>query len=209
MSSSQDMESGGAVVPADVLLVRRALAGQQDAVATLVARLMPVIRARVRRALASGGRQLRAMDGDDLTQEVWLLLIAHGGRQLLAWEPERGMTLEGYVGMVTEREIHNQRGRAAAKKRGGHLLAADPEAVAHLASPQASPEAQVTTVDLAARLGAYLEQELPARGQLVFRHAFTDGRAPTTVATLLGVDVQVVYNWQHKIRRLAREFLER
>ena len=95
MSSSQDMESGGAVVPADVLLVRRALAGQQDAVATLVARLMPVIRARVRRALATGGRQLRAMDGDDLTQEVWLLLIAHSGRQLLVWAPERGMTATG------------------------------------------------------------------------------------------------------------------
>ena len=48
---------------------------------------------------------------------------------------------------------------------------------------------------------------LAAKGQAIYRLVYTDARAPEEVATLLGCNVQVVYNWQHKIRALARVFL--
>lgn len=187
-------------------LIRRAIAGQEAAVAVLVRRLMPVIRARVRRSLARQGRQVGPHDGDDLVQEIWLRLIDDGGRRLLAYDPSRGATLEGYTGLITEREISNLRQKAGAKRRGGDLVAVPNQAV-RLASDGASPEEQVAAHDLAARLGEYLEGELPARGRLVLRYAFVDGLPPGQVAKTLGVTVQVVYNWQHKIRAAARTFL--
>lgn len=188
-------------------LVPRALAGDSEAVETLVDRLMPVVRARVRRALAKRGRSLGPNDGDDLVQEIWLVLIAHEGRQLLAFDPERGMTLEGYVGLVAEREVGNLIDRERAKKRGGHLRAVELDE-AESAAMAASPEEGAIAANLAAKLGEHIQNAMPARGQLVFRHAFTDGREPPEVAKLMGVSVQVVYNWQHKIRELARTFLK-
>ena len=61
--------------------------------------------------------------------------------------------------------------------------------------------------DLVGRLDAHLMAGLAAKGQAIYRLVYTDARAPEEVATLLGCNVQVVYNWQHKIRALARVFL--
>lgn len=187
-------------------LIRRAMAGQGSAVAVLVRRLMPVIRARVRRSLMRQGKRLGPHDGDDLVQEIWLRLIDDSGRRLLAYDPSRGATLEGYTGLIAEREIGNLRQKAGAKRRGGNLVAVTSDD-AKIPSAGASPEQQVEAQDLAARLGEYLEGELPARGRLILRYAFMDGLPPQQVAETLGVKVQVVYNWQHKIRTAARAFL--
>ena len=71
-----------------------------------------------------------------------------------------------------------------------------------------NPEAQAIAQDLALRLGAHLKASLPARGQLVYRYVWEDGRSPTEIATLMNVERQVVYNWQHRVRDLVRAFLE-
>ena len=186
-------------------LVRRAIAGEAQAVDVLISRLMPVIWARVRRTLCRHGAKLGPSDGDDVVQEIWLKLIDHGGAQLLEFDPSRGASLEGYVGMVAEREAGNFVRKNGMQKRGGHLIAVEP--TDDLPAPTPSPEETAATQNLASRLGEYLERELPARGRLVLRYAFTDELPPTTVAKLLGVTVQVVYNWQHKIRAAARAFL--
>jgi RNA polymerase sigma factor (sigma-70 family) len=189
----------------DHALIRRAIAGEDQAVDLLILRLMPVIRARVRRALAKSGMRLGPSDGDDLVQEMWLRLIDDGGRRLLEYDAERGASLEGYVGMISERELGNLSRAVATKKRGGHLVAveAQEDLVADVPNPAETAEAE----NLAARLGEHLDRALPPRGRLVFRYAFTDDLPPNEVAKILGVTVQVVYNWQHKIRAAARDFL--
>ena len=189
----------------DHALVRRAIAGVASAVEILIRRLMPVVRARVRRALGRGGARLGPAEGDDLVQEIWLKLIDRSGAQLLEYDPARGASLEGYVGMIAEREAGNFLRRSSAQKRGGHLVTVEPGA--ELPSSAPSPEESASASDLAARLGEHLEKELPARGLLVFRYAFTDELPPNEVAKILGVTVQVIYNWQHKIRAAARAFL--
>ncbi len=197
------------LVERDRLLVRRALDGDSAAGDELVARLLPIVRGRARRAFARDRRGAIPANVDDMVQEVWLVLVAKDGHRLRAWDPERGLSLEGYVGLVAESEIRRLRTRAAAKKRGGHLRALGSEALEAAIAPTPTPEERTVARDLTARLGAHLEQALPTRGQLVFRHAFTDGRPPAEVAQLMGVKIQVVYNWQHKIRELARNFLGR
>lgn len=186
----------------DRLLIERAIAGDPAAVEILVKRLMQVIQARVRRQCLRARRG--AEDTEDLVQEIWLKLLAEGGSRLLAFDPARNTSLEGYVGVIAEHEASNLLRLRTAKKRGGHLVAIQGE---DLPAQSAGPEENVEAGELAARLGEHLEQELPARGLLVFRYAFTDQREPDEVARMLGVTVQVVYNWQHKIRAAARAFL--
>jgi RNA polymerase sigma factor (sigma-70 family) len=187
-------------------LIRRALAGDEDAATLLIRRLMPVIRARVRRWLGRDGERLAPHDGEDLVQEIWLRLIDDGGRRLLAYDPNRGATLEGYAGMIAEREISKLSQKVRAKKRGGVLVPVQPEH-AEVPGDLPTPEDEAAANDLAARLGNHLDSQLSARGQLVLRYAFVDDLPAARVAQILGVTVQVVYNWQHKIRSAARAFL--
>ena len=51
------------------------------------------------RKLISAGRDIR-QEVEDLSQEVFLQLFAEGGRVLATWQPERGLTLLNFVGLV-------------------------------------------------------------------------------------------------------------
>ncbi len=91
-------------------LVREALAGDQTALTRLVAALTPVIQARVARTLL-GHRSRFAADRnvrqevEDLTQETFLSLFSKKAHVLRSWQVERGLSLENFVGMVSERLV--------------------------------------------------------------------------------------------------------
>jgi RNA polymerase sigma factor (sigma-70 family) len=196
----------------DTALVREALAGDLRSRRALVNRLTPVVRARALRVLRS--RAVRRLDEvDDVVQSVWLVLWKDDGRQLRAWSPDRGISLEAYVGMITERETGNHLQRVTALRRGesqtDSFHAAGPSGRDDLevAAPGASPEQVVEADDLTRALEAHLSAELSEKGRLVLALVYVDGRSPEEAARLLGVQLQVVYNWQHKIRGLARDFL--
>ncbi len=190
----------------DQLLIRQALTGDEAAVQRLVRRLSPVLEARARVALARGAT--RGVELSDLVQDVWYALLRGNGRALRDYDPTRGASLEGYVGMIAAREIGNRLRLRAAQKRGSMATHVDLEAGAEPPESGPTPEAEVAASELALKLGRHLMASLSPRGQLVFRYAFTDGMPPARVAEILQVDLQVIYNWQHKIRRVARDFLE-
>src|SRR5262245_27670475 len=130
---------------------------------------MPVVRARVWRALARRKRPVAESDIDDLVQEIWMRLVANSGKRILAYDPTRGMTLEGFVGMLAEHEIANHRERAEAKKRGADQRG-EHDAIDELRSQDPSPEESVSVAELVARLAEHLERSLPVQGMLVLRH---------------------------------------
>ena len=75
-----------------------------------MALLTPVIQARVARTLLAhrsrlaGGRDVR-QEVEDLSQDVFLALFDRDGHVLRSWEPERGLSLENFVGLVAERQV--------------------------------------------------------------------------------------------------------
>jgi DNA-directed RNA polymerase specialized sigma24 family protein len=91
-------------------LVRRALAGDQTALNPLVAALTPVVQARVartllaRRSRLASGRDLR-QEVEDLSQEVFLSLFSRDAHVLRGWQAERGLSIENFVGLVSERLV--------------------------------------------------------------------------------------------------------
>lgn len=189
----------------DRALIEAALDGDATARRALVERVAPIVRARVRRHVR-GPRGPGGLDVDDLTHEVWCRLLSDDAARLRAYDPERGKTLDGFVSMVagqlvaTVAEHHRAQKRAAP---GGEGPLEEAEAVA---APVATPEKQAEDRRALSALWTHLDAHLPERGRLVLRLLYLDHASPDEAAATLGVNRQVVYNWQHKIRGLAGEF---
>lgn len=185
-------------------LIASVLCGDAVATRALVLRLLPVIRARVRRRLGAR-RQLGSLQARDLVQEVWLVLVKDGFAQLRSWDPARGATLEGYVSMVVDREIANRHAQVHAKKRAGQDQ--QHAEIDELADFALSPECMAVDLTSAHALWEHLARSLPTRGKEVLVCLCLEHKSPEEVAGSLGVDRQVVYNWRHEIRRRARKYM--
>ncbi|MEL6544882.1 MAG: sigma-70 family RNA polymerase sigma factor [Myxococcota bacterium] len=185
-------------------LVERAVSGDRMAARALVVRLMPVVRARVRLLLRRERAGTEA--SDDLVQEVWTRLLDDRGRKLLKFDAARGASFEGFVGMLATREAGNALREQRAQRRGGNVRVAT-TAPDTLASHSNDPGEHVSAAELQMRVRRFVEEELPVKGQLVFRYVFTDQLAPSDAARAMGVSPQVIYNWQHKIRSAVRAIL--
>jgi len=187
-------------------LIRQAAQGQRAAQEMLRRRLARVIGARVRRFLDRFLRlRMAGRDAADLYQDIWVALTKEGWKVMLAWEPERGRGLEGYVGMVCERELSHTARSSRTQSRSPEVLAVDGE------QPEAaggtSPELAIVARDLGGRLEKHLMDTLSARDAVILRLLYQDGRKPAQAAKALGVNTQVIYNVQHHIRRLSADFL--
>jgi RNA polymerase sigma factor (sigma-70 family) len=191
----------------DVALLRAALEGRAAARNRLVVRLAPVVRARLRRALCNwpGGR-LGAHDVDDLTHLTWCRLLEHDAARLRAYDPATGVSLVAYVSMVTQQLFLNVLEQHRAGKRAA-AATVDLEDAGDVPAPVDAGRALEARADLE-RVHGHLQRELPERGRAVLALLYVDGLDVDQTAAALGVNKQVVYNWQFKIRQLARAFFE-
>ncbi len=186
----------------DQALIRAALGGDSAAGRTLVDRAAPAIRARVLRHVR--GRRLAGLDVDDLTHEVWCRLLAGDAKRLRAYDPTRGKTFGGYLSLIAGQLISNVVEQHRAVKRsapGGETNLEDARAVSEKAP---SPEAIAGRRQELRALFTHLEGELPPRGRVVLHLLYSDGLSVDEAAGRMGAKRQVVYNWQHRIRKLAR-----
>jgi DNA-directed RNA polymerase specialized sigma24 family protein len=179
----------------DLELVRQAADGNTEARRALAVRLLPVMRARARRAAARGAR----VDIDDVVQHTWVVLLSDGARQLLQWNPARGATMEGYVGMVTEREVGNERQRQSTVSK--HQPLTHDGVLPEVSG--ACLEQQAVDRDLVRKAAQHLTTRLPPLGARVFTALTFDGLEPAQAAAAAGISRQAVYNWQHQTRQLA------
>jgi len=186
----------------DRALVRAALEGDPKAGSALVERAAPAIRARVLRHI--GRRRLAGLDADDLTHEVWCRLLRDDAKRLRAYDPAKGKTFGGYLSMVAGQLISNVVEQHHAVKRqapGGETALEEATAVGEKA---ASPERSAIERQSLRALFAHLDGALPPKGRVVLHLLYTDGLSVEEAARRMGATRQVVYNWQHKIRKLAR-----
>jgi RNA polymerase sigma-70 factor (ECF subfamily) len=190
-------------------LVAAALAGDEPALRGLVDRLTPVIQARVARALLAGrgpdGRPLRPQV-EDLTQEVFLLLFADGGRVLRSWRPEQGLSLDNFVGLVARR-------RALSWLRSGHHSAwredptLDEAAAAAPAAAEDDPEGVTASREEVRLLLRRLQEELSPLGWRLFELLLVRERPVAEVERATGMSRDALYAWRSRLRRLARRLL--
>ena len=107
--SDHDAHSVASGAASDVELLALALSGERSATESLVAKLAPVVQARVGLALSRRLKQARGRNlkqyVEDLVQEVFVALFEQDGRILRNWNPDRGLSLKSFVGLVAEREV--------------------------------------------------------------------------------------------------------
>lgn len=182
-------------------LIDAAVAGDRVAAIELARRVGPAIRARVLRI--TRGRPTAAIDPEDMVQAVWERLFAHDARRLCAFDPDRGVSLEGFVSMIAGQAVAEIIEAQTAQKRrapGGTTDIDDARGVA-AGGPDADDRvAQRGTLDA---LWQHLEATLPPQGALVLRLLFVDRVEPAEIARLTGMKRATVDSWKFKIKKAA------
>lgn len=190
--------------------VRRALAGDEPALTRLVRRLTPVIQSRVARGLllrrtgTASGRNIR-QEVEDLTQEIFLVLFADGGKVLRSWQPERGLSLLNFVGLVAERQTASvlRTDKRSPWKEDPTL----PEDFTQ-ASPESGPEEITASREQLKLLLHRLTEELSPLGRHLFDLLFLRELPLEEVIRRTGMSPDAVYAWRSRLRRLAGRLLD-
>jgi RNA polymerase sigma-70 factor (ECF subfamily) len=188
-----------------VALVQRALAKDQDAVRALVDALTPVIQARAARALLRRGpREVRA-EVEDITQTVFASLFAGDGRVLRQWDPERGLSLENWVGLRTEHEV-----ASILRSRVRSPLTHTPTPIEELddllagGAAEADPEIEAASRELLVAVVARIRQRLSERGRELFELLVVEERPVEDIVALTDLSLDAIYQWRARLARLAR-----
>ncbi len=184
-------------------ILTAALGGDRPAMRTLVDRLAPVIWSRVTRVAQRGRRtpdQIRQL-GDDLRQEVFAALFQDGGRVLRAWVPERGLSLEAYVGLVAEHQAASilRSGRRSAWKED----ATEDEILARAVGANEAVHARIDARDTLVRVLERVRAELSPKGVQIFELLVVEERPVDEVAAVLSMTADALYAWRSRIGKLA------
>jgi RNA polymerase sigma-70 factor (ECF subfamily) len=185
-----------------------ALAGNPAAVRAVIAGLTPVIQARAVRALSRRGRQAGRdprQELGDLVQEVFLQLFRDDGRVLRGWQPEKGLSLLNFVGLVAEREVARI---ARSGRRSPWAL--DPTEDSDLEVAVGAVDDVERTAgsrDLFDQVYERLEEELHPKALELFRLLVIDDLPVPTVCETTGLTADQVYNWRSRLLKRAREIL--
>lgn len=187
-------------------LLERAFARDPQAMDALVRQLTPVVQARVARVLLryrgqAKGRELR-QDLEDCVQDAFVHLFSRDLAALRAWDPIRGLSLPGYVALLSERTVLQ-----TLRTRKRNPWTDDPTAPEDIAAASAttpSPEPRIDAARTLDRLLDRLRGELSPKALLVFELAIVEDRPVPEVQERTGMSADAIYAWRTRVRRRIR-----
>lgn len=186
-------------------LVNRALEGERGAIEELVRELSPVVQARVATALWRRGRSSR-QELEDLTQEVLMDVFAGNTRALASWDPERGLSLASFVGLVAQRSVAS-RLRSHRQSPFTHE-ATDPSTIdvtPDSGRAGAAPERSVAARELLRLLLDRLHSALSPKALEMFYRLYVWQEEPEVVARETGSKLDAVYQWRSRLKKEVTE----
>ena len=192
-------------------MVRDAIAGNRDAVRTLVELLTPVIqtkaaRALLRRRIKDGARDIN-QEVEDLIQTVFVSLFAHGGRTLKQWDPTKGLSLVGFVAFAAEREIASN--LRSYRRNPWTDLPTDWEDLDRTEDLEVGPERRTGGRETLEVLLEMLKDRLSDQGFEIFYWLFVEGRDIEEVCEPARLTPDAVYAWQSRLQKQVRQLAEK
>jgi len=185
--------------------VQRALGGERAAIEALVRELSPVVQARVATALWRRGRASR-QELEDMTQDVLMEIFAGDGRVLARWEPERGLSLPSFVGLVAQRLVFS---RLRSRRRNPFTQEpVDPgtiEASVGSSRLHPPPEDPVAAREFLELLFERLHAELSPKGLEMFYRLYVWQEEPEHIARETGSTVEAIYQWRSRLKKDVAE----
>ena len=208
LSGPRQSEQMSAVPPLEPeALLEQTLRGDVRARERLAYCLLPIIHARVARAVLRHGpgsvrRNLRA-EVEDLVQEICLSLFADECRILRAWSADRGLSLAGFVGLIARRRtISLLRARF---KDASPLPEADLEAAALALGVEES----LVRRDLLERAFAKVSASQQPLGQTMMVMLFRKGFSVAQVEAETGRSAAAIYQWRSRLAKALQNELSR
>ncbi len=193
---TEDLDLGG---------LQQALAQGHDAIPDLVDRWTPLIQARVvrvlrRRASRLGERAFQEVE--ELVQQIFVSLFENEAAALRAWQPERGLSLNNWIGLLAEQQV-----LALLRTRKRNPWTEEPTEIADLDSTSTEPNPEYETLhrDVLDRLLDRLQERVSPLGWQLFCLLFLEDRDVDDAANRSGLSTTAVYAWRSRLRRLARE----
>lgn len=193
-------------VEEELALRDRALAGDGAALRGLCALLTPVVQARVAGVLLrmrAGAGIDRRQEARDLTQEVFLRLFERDGRLLRGWDPARGASLKGFVGLVAQRQaISALRGQAENARLSddlGEVAADDPGAAS------AAPDRRAASREELALVLERLQAQLSPLGIELFYRMMVHDEDVAEITRATGMTANALYIWRTRLLALTRK----
>lgn len=185
-------------------LVARVLSGERAAVKTLVDRMAPVIWARAMRVVQRGthrtSEQVRQLS-EDLVQEVFAALFQDEGRALRAWAPSRGLSLEGYVGLLAEHQAASI--LRSGRRSGWREDPATDDAIERQIGASDGPADRVLARDTLLRVLERVRLELSPLGLQMFEMLVVEERPVAEVCAAMGMNAAAVHAWRSRIGKLV------
>ena len=166
-------------------VIRRCLAGEEDAWRAFVDSTVSLVAASVRRRCGAGTSQ---DDIDDRIQDVYLRLLSRDGALLRSWDPARS-SLSTWLSLIAHSTCIDH----ARKRRRDHEPLSEAAALAGL-DPQRMEVEYQRLLDC-----------LPPRQRLVVEMVIARGLDVAAVASVLQVEPQTVRSLKHKALTALRE----
>ena len=187
----------------DARLLGDALAGNRAQLRVLLDRLTPIVQARVARCLLRAGqaRDVRR-DVEDFTQDALVELFADGSRILRGWRDDGGLSLDNYVGLITERRTISA--LRSARRNPWREQQAEEDAVEAVdTTPEL--ERRVAAGDLLERMLTRLRETLTPLGFRLFELLYVQEMDTPQVCAATALSPEAVYAWRSRLRRAAKK----
>ncbi len=200
--------------PVDITMtptdIERALGGDRQAKNALVAYLEPVIQIEVGRALRPAAR----LDGRnwrqemlDLVQDVFVVLFADDLKVLRSWDPQRGLSLRGFVGLVGFRHVLSALKTKRRNPYAAMLVASDVlDAQRPLAGDLAGEVANREELDLVLR---EIRAQFSERDLVLFRILYLEGGDTEDACAITGMRRGAVYAWRGRLKKRVEKIRAR
>lgn len=188
-------------------MIRQALDGDAQSARVLVDALYPVIAKRVAATLWQRTRRRAvAQEAADLVQEVFVSLFQADGKALRAWDPERGMSLERFVGMLAQHQVISilRNGRASPWRDEP----TENEALEKLGQSTLTPESITTAREDLRLLLDGVREQLSPRGLELFQRIVVDEEPLESLMASTGMSADAIYQWKSRILRAMRAALK-
>jgi DNA-directed RNA polymerase specialized sigma24 family protein len=195
-------------VPLQTGLVEEALLGRREAVRALIDGLTPVIQARVARVLLRrrvGPQKGRSVQQEvaDLSQEVFVSLFESEGRALRSWRADGGLSLEGFVGLVAERQVISI--LRSGKRSPWKDEPVDAESMDGIAEQRAGPEREIASREQLRQLLDRVRETLSPRGLELFERLIVLEEPVERVCADTKMSRDAVYAWRSRLSKTVKQ----
>jgi len=183
--------------------LKQALDGNRPAMQELVKHLTPVIQARVARAIMVGsknyGHDRVQEEVADMTQDVFVALFANDARILRNWDPEKGLSLRNFAGLVAHRQA-----LSILRTTKRNPFTEDPTLDSdfeYMVEQDNTMESAAISRDILRRVFHRMDEELSPLGRQLFNLIIIQELDLSDVASQTGMSDAAIYAWRSRLSK--------